>query len=109
MNALVIPRKEEGFSGENRFNIKKDASGNVAGAGAEKDRQADQTSYTMPDGSSLKIGLEKKVAPEILFRPDMIGLEYPGVHEMVANCIFKCDIDLRKALFGSIVVAGSTT
>jgi centractin len=63
----------------------------------------------MPDGSTMKIGSEKKVAPEILFRPDLIGLEYPGVHEMVANCIYKCDIDLRKTLFGSIVVAGSTT
>ena len=63
----------------------------------------------MPDGSIVKVGSEKKIAPEILFRPELIGLEYPGVHEMVANCIFKCDIDLRKQLFANIIVAGSTT
>ena len=39
----------------------------------------------------------------------MIGLEYPGVHELVVNCVKACDIDLRQELNSSIVVAGSTT
>ena len=63
----------------------------------------------LPDGNQIKLGSEKQKAPEILFKPHLIGLEYPGVHEMVANCIAKCDIDLRKHLYGSIIVAGSTT
>lgn len=49
------------------------------------------------------------MAPEILFKPELIGLEYPGVHEMIANCIQKCDIDLRKQLYSQIIVAGGTT
>ena len=44
-----------------------------------------------------------------MFRPSIIGLEYPGVHELVFNCIKACDIDLRGRLTSSIVVAGSTT
>lgn len=44
-----------------------------------------------------------------MFSPDKIGLEYPGVHELVVNSIKKCDIDIRKTLFNSIVVAGGTS
>jgi len=52
---------------------------------------------------------EKFLAPEILFQPDRIGLEFPGIHEMVANAIKKCDLDLRKTLYNSIIAAGGTT
>lgn len=31
------------------------------------------------------------------------------MHDMVANCIQKCDIDLRRTLYGQVIVAGSTT
>lgn len=79
------------------------------GGGEKGDRQGELQSYILPDGQTIKIGNEKRVAPEILFRPELIGLEYPGIHDMVLNCINKCDIDLRRALYGSIVVAGSTT
>lgn len=78
--------------------------------GADKaDRGGDFQNYIMPDGTNIKIGNEKKIAPEILFRPELIGLEYPGIHDLVLNCVNKCDIDLRRPLYGSIVVAGSTT
>jgi actin-related protein len=63
----------------------------------------------LPDGTTLKLGAERSKAPEILFNPSLIGLEYPGIHEMVTGCIQKCDIDLRKTLYGNIIVAGSTT
>jgi centractin len=48
---------------------------------------------------------EKTLAPEILFQPERIGLEYPGIHEMVVNAIKKCDLDLRKTLYNSIIAA----
>lgn len=63
----------------------------------------------MPDGQTVKLSSEREKAPEILFRPDLIGLEYPGVHEMVSTCIQKCDVDLRRTLYGKVIVAGSTT
>ena len=52
---------------------------------------------------------EKTLAPEILFAPERIGLEFPGIHEMVVNAIKKCDLDLRKTLYNSIIAAGGTT
>ena len=74
-----------------------------------KEKETNVNNYVLPDGQTIKLGSEKSKAPEILFRPELIGLEYPGVHEIVANCIQKCDIDLRKSLYSEIVVAGSTT
>lgn len=68
-----------------------------------------QTNYLLPDGNVMKISTEKYKAPEILFQPDKIGLEYPGIHEMVINSIKKCDLDLRKTLYNSIIIAGGTT
>lgn len=67
------------------------------------------SNYVLPDGQTVKLSSERTKAPEILFRPDLIGLEYPGVHDIVSNCIQKCDIDLRRSLYSEIVVAGSTT
>ena len=68
-----------------------------------------QRDFILPDGQTVKLGTEKWKAPEILFKPELIGLEYPGVHDLVANCISKCDIDLRRTLYGQVIVAGSTT
>jgi actin-related protein len=79
--------------------------GNVAGAGATDH----QTSYFLPDGSQVLLNKEKILAPEILFAPERIGLEYPGIHEMVVSAIKKCDLDLRKQLYNSIITAGGTT
>lgn len=67
------------------------------------------TTYTLPDGNNMKIASEKYKATEILFQPEKIGLEYPGIHEMVVNAIKKCDIDLRKSLLNAVIVAGGTT
>lgn len=75
-----------------------------------KEKEDKNTSnYHLPDGHIIQLGSEKFKAPEILFSPDKIGLEWPGVHEMVINSIRKCDIDVRKTLYNSIIVAGGTS
>ena len=73
--------------------------------------RADQKSYVyqLPDGKKLKIGAERFRAPEILFNPEIIGLEYPGIHQIVVDAISRTDMDLRKSLYGSIVLSGGST
>lgn len=44
--------------------------------------------------------------PEALFSPCFVGIESPGIHEVVYNSIMKVDVDLRKHLYGNIVLAG---
>jgi len=75
----------------------------------EKEGEKNTSMYHLPDGQIINLGPEKFKATEILFSPDKIGLEYPGVHEMVTNSIKNCDIDIRKTLYSSIVVAGGTS
>ncbi|KAF2429391.1 Actin/actin-like protein [Tothia fuscella] len=65
--------------------------------------------YELPDGRKIRLGPERFRAPEILFDPERIGLEYPGVHQIVVDAIHRTDMDLRKSLFGSIVLSGGST
>lgn len=57
----------------------------------------------------MQVGAERFRAPEILFDPEIIGLEYPGVHQIVVDAINRTDMDLRKSLFGNIVLSGGAT
>lgn len=65
--------------------------------------------YSLPDGHKLKVGTERFRAPEILFDPELIGLEWPGLHQIVIDAINRTDMDLRKSLFGAIVLSGGST
>lgn len=65
--------------------------------------------YTLPDGNTLEIGQARFRAPEILFRPDIIGEECEGLHEVLMHSIQKSDMDLRKMLFQNIVLSGGST
>ena len=68
-----------------------------------------EVEYPLPDGRKIMIGPERFRAPEILFDPELIGVEYQGVHQMVVDAINRTDMDLRKNLFGNIVLSGGTT
>lgn len=56
-----------------------------------------------------QLGMERFKAPEILFNPEQIGLEYAGVHQVVVDSINRVDLDLRKSLFSNIVLSGGST
>ncbi|CAH0394012.1 unnamed protein product [Bemisia tabaci] len=65
--------------------------------------------YILPDGSTLEIGQARYKAPEVLFRPDLIGEEYEGLHEVLLLAIQKSDMDLRRVLYQNIVLSGGST
>jgi len=66
-------------------------------------------SYKLPDGNVIQVGAEKFRAPEVLFNPGLIGLEYVGIHQCLVNSISKCDLDIRRSLFSDIILAGGST
>lgn len=70
---------------------------------------ASHVKYTLPDGNTVVVGPERFRAPEILFQPSLIGQEYGGVHQCLADSINRADLDLRRTLFGQIVLAGGST
>ncbi|KAG4300614.1 hypothetical protein PCANB_003089 [Pneumocystis canis] len=65
--------------------------------------------FKLPDGNVLRLGAERFRAPEILFDPEIIGSEYSGIHQVVVDAISRVDLDLRKSLFGNIVLSGGST
>lgn len=68
-----------------------------------------EKTYELPDGQCINIGNERFRCPELLFKPDLNGMEASGIHELTYNSIIKCDIDVRKELYGNIVMSGGTT
>ncbi|XP_034755783.1 uncharacterized protein LOC117961323 [Etheostoma cragini] len=65
--------------------------------------------YTMPDGQIVTLGTERFRAPEILFKPELIGRDHYGMHESVFKSILSSDIDLRRCFLGNIVLSGGNT
>ena len=81
----------------------------------ENDRKLErETTYynsfhLLPDETRIHISDEKFEAPEILFSPFLIGSDVNGIPEMMFKSINNCPIDLRKNLYGNLILSGATT
>jgi actin-related protein len=100
---------------------------------SEKSKKPVHVNYKLPDGNIIEVGMERFNAPEVLFNPELIGEEYPGIHETITNSIQKVlslsstlahprasvlicfasllqvDVDLRNVLYQNIVLSGGST
>ncbi|KAG2389097.1 hypothetical protein C9374_014497 [Naegleria lovaniensis] len=67
------------------------------------------TSYTLPCGTSIELDAERFRAPEILYKPQLIGRECEGLPELICSSIMACDADTRPELFDNIIVSGGSS
>lgn len=84
----------------------------VAPLGLDKEEKATNgkfDDFPLPDGNVIKLCNERYKAPEILFNPELIGLEYAGIHQVVVDSINRVDLDLRKSLYANVVLSGGST
>jgi len=75
---------------------------------SESSQELEQN-YELPDGQVITVGAERFRAPEILFQPSFVGQESEGIHTLIYESIMKCDVDIRRDLYGNIVMSGGTT
>ncbi|NVM02434.1 MAG: actin family protein [Candidatus Helarchaeota archaeon] len=68
-----------------------------------------EKSYMLPDGETLTVGVERFLAPEVVFNPSAVGKESPPFDEVIVESVSKCDIDLRQDLYSNIVLSGGST
>ncbi|KAJ8752123.1 hypothetical protein K2173_001798 [Erythroxylum novogranatense] len=78
------------------------------------------TPYELPDGQIIEIGADRFKIPDVLFNPSLVqtipGMEnyaemasnVRGLPQMVLESINKCDVDIRRELFSSILLSGGT-
>ena len=57
----------------------------------------------------LQVGVERFQCPEVLFDPEMVGVESPGIHNLIHNTVQKCDIDVRRDLYHNCLLSGGST
>lgn len=72
-------------------------------------KASEEIPFELPDGSVIKIGDERFHCPEALFQPSLIDQKGPGVHECAFQTIMSCEGDIRRDLFGNIVLSGGNT
>ena len=77
-------------------------------------------SYELPDGHVVEIGPERFRIPESMYDPSLLSkydvgegkIDVPslkGLHSMVIESISKCDPDVRKDLFASVLLSGGNS
>ncbi|XP_071487912.1 actin, plasmodial isoform-like [Diadema antillarum] len=65
--------------------------------------------YEYGDDQFIKLGRERYQVAEPLFRPSLLGLPSPGIHELIYDSIMKSDVDCRKDLYKYIYLSGGST
>lgn len=66
-------------------------------------------SYGFSDERQLQIGNARIRAPEVLFKPALIGSEELPLSHLIFRSIMKSPMDIRKDLFNNIVLSGGCT
>jgi actin, other eukaryote len=73
------------------------------------DKEEIEKTFTLPDGKSITLGSERFKCPEALFKPDLIGMDFPGFHQCAFKSIEKYFDDFGKELYSDIVISGGSS
>jgi actin-like protein 6A len=90
----------------------------------EENASIPTVTYELPDGQEIQVGADRFTVPETLFNPSLLsgfGDVGKGVRPLggadslqalpavVADCISRSDIDVRRDLYGGVVLTGGTS
>lgn len=85
----------------------------VAKRDVEEDSESDYTmvvdlqKYSLPDGTRrVTVDSARYRCTEGLFKPSVWGKDNPGIHQLTADAIMACSIDIRKQMCRNIYLSG---
>lgn len=65
--------------------------------------------YKLPNKKKIRIGRERFEAAECLFDPALIGVEKPGIPDMIFDTISNSPMDCRASLYNNVLLSGGST
>jgi len=68
----------------------------------------DKVNYVLPDGEKIWFADQKWRLLEPIWDPMLIGVESPSIPELIHTTIKEVDMDIRKSMYGQIVLSGGT-
>jgi len=68
---------------------------------------AEEKSYILKNGTEIHFKNERFRGPEVLFKPNLVGLDVEGIHHLIADSILSSPMDMRKDLQNNIVIGGN--
>nr|XP_003230734.1 PREDICTED: actin-85C [Anolis carolinensis] len=110
--ATLLLETGHSFLSSSEQEIVKDIKENLCYVSLEPNNETEKSvvhTYTLPDGSPVKIGEQLYKAPECLFRPTDAGITAPGIQQMILESISRCDGSIHQDMWKNIVVAGGST
>lgn len=72
----------------------------------EPEPSAQSTTYTLPDGSNVLVNQEVISTPEVLLKPELLGLRKLGIHEMIYDSVMESEYDFRRDHFSNLIFSG---
>jgi actin beta/gamma 1 len=72
------------------------------------DSSASENTFELPDGNIIVIENERFRCPEILFQPNLTGLEMDGIADSTFETVTTYVVNICKDLYANIVLSGGT-
>ena len=68
-----------------------------------------EISHEFSDGQVIVVGDERFRCTEALFDPFLMGIDLPGIHEILHDSITKCRPEIQNCMYANVVLSGGNT
>ncbi|MFX0063791.1 MAG: rod shape-determining protein [Candidatus Hermodarchaeota archaeon] len=110
ISGLISQRTEYSFSSLRELEIVADIKERLGYIALDPEREEiNVRQYILPDGEVINLGVERFLAPEVLFNPAAIDLDCKPLHEAINNCIQKCEVNIQQEIYENIILSGGSS
>ena len=123
VKAVNHPKTTASYAAFKRLEIMEDIKATVCRLddhvfNSDEHKNVAGVTYELPDGNTIEVGVERFQIPELLFQPELLkeldvkvpalsgDTKLKSIPDLVLECINKSDVDVRKDLWGNLVLGG---